>query len=238
VNSRWWLSFICIAIVSLNSGGLANVPAAEHVPYANSTYLPIILISPDVYILPSYSTHLFFWALGLRYIDGEVQNGTANNIQDIQLAVNFYNSSGQIVATSHTAPFLPVLAAGDKTCFHFELLDPADWSYYRFEPPTYEIGGQPLLNMSIFDTGFIGDPKWPSIQIYGYVRNDNPAAVNNVLPIVTFYNEFGKVWDCDSADVAPTALDPGQAAFFHQTMDWIRNQTYSARFQVDGDLVK
>jgi hypothetical protein len=74
--------------------------------------------------------------------------------------------------------------------------------------------------------------------VVGCVRNDNPARVNNDLPIVSFYNEFGKVWDCVCTDEDPTAPDPGQAAFFHQALDWTRNLTFSARFQVEGDLAK
>jgi hypothetical protein len=226
---------------------LAEVDLAQLVQ--NAIYLPAIIKSElptptpaptqqppgSVYVLPNHSNYVTSW--GSLHIVGEVLNNTSDPISWIKISANLFDSTGHLLDTDFTFPYLDNLAAGEKTCFDLIFSEPpADWSYYEFEPPTYSVDGEPLLNMNVFDDSGRYDPTDGSYEIIGQVRNDNSFRVEYVAPIGTLYNASGTVVGCDLTWVNSTNLDPGQTSFFKITFygrDYLDVVSY--RIQVNGN---
>lgn len=203
-----------------------------------SIYIPLIVRnwppSPGVYVLSNHSS--FVDSIGYLHIVGEVWNNTASHLRFVKIAVNIFSSSGQLLDTDFTYTYLDKLPAGDKTCFHILLEEPAGWSYYEFESPTYWTDGEPLPNLAVFNDSGSYDSVYGWYEIVGQVRNDEGSRVEYVQPVGTLYNESGTVVGCDFTYVNSTHLDPAQTSSFKMTFvgrDY--RDVVSYRLQVDGD---
>jgi len=171
------------------------------------------------------------------HVVGEVANNTANHLRYVKITANFFDSNGKLLDTEFTYTWLDNLPANNKTCFHILLQNPASWSYYELENPTYWTDGRPLPNLAILNDSGSYNPTFGWYEIIGQVRNDHGARVNYVSPVGTIYTASGTVVGCDFTYVNSTNLDPGQTSSFEMTFSG-RNYSdvTSYRLQVDGDL--
>jgi hypothetical protein len=214
-------------------------PTTTNTPTPTQTQTPTntptkTTVPPSVQILPNHS--YFVDDYGYLYIIGEVLNNTADNITSVKISVNIFNSSGHLLDTNYTFIYLDNLPAWDKTCFHFMLQEPSDWSYYEFEAPTYYTDGQPLPNLTVLNDSGSYDPTYDEYEIIGQVRNDNGDRVEYVQPVGTIYNASGTVVGCDFTYVNSTHLDPDQVSAFKLTFyDRDYADVTSYRLQVDGN---
>jgi hypothetical protein len=170
------------------------------------------------------------------HIVGEVQNSTANHLRFVKITANIFNSSGQLLDTDYTYIHLDNLPADDKTCFHIILEEPAGWSYYEFEPPSYWTDGEPLPNLTVLNDSGSYNSTFGWYKIIGQVRNDHGSRVEYVSPVGTVYNASGTVVGCDYTYVSATHLDPGQTSSFEMNFtgrDYADVVSY--RLQVDGN---
>jgi len=187
---------------------------------------------PGVHVLPNYSDYVD--NIGNLHIVGEVLNNTPDHLWLVKIPVTFYNSSGQVVGTDYTYTWLDNLQAGDKTCFHILLDEPAGWTRYEFGTITHW-PGHALPNLALLNhTGSVINYGW--YQIAGQVRNDQGTQVNSVQVVGTLYNAAGTVVGCwwdGSTD--PTNLNPGQVGTFEiQFVFRDHSDVASYRLQADG----
>ena len=167
---------------------------------------------------------------------GEVENTTSNHLQFVRITGNFFNSSGQLLDTGSTYIWPLNLPAGQKTCFQLSVPEPAGWSYYQFEPVSYQTYGHPLPNLAIFNHSGSYNSTFGWYEIIGMVRNDHGTRVEYVSPVGTVYNAAGKVVGCELTFVNATHLDAGQTSSFEMTFlgrDY--SDVASYRLQVDGN---
>jgi hypothetical protein len=168
-------------------------------------------------------------------IVGEVQNNTANHLRFVKITANIFNGSGQLLDTDFTYIYLDNLPASDRTCFHISLEEPAGWSYYEFEAPTYWTDGEPLPNLAVLNDSGSYNSTFGWYEIIGQVRNDHGTRVEYVSPVGTVYNASGVV-GCDFTYVNSTDLAPDQTSSFEMTFlgrDYADVTSY--RLQVDGN---
>jgi hypothetical protein len=186
-----------------------------------------------VYVLPNHSYYVD--SINYIHVVGEVQNNTANNLRYVKIAANFFNSNNQLVGTDYTYTYLDNLPAYTKTCFMIWLLQPAGWSYYQFEPPTYSTGGHAFPNLTVLGPSGSYDPTYGRYTVLGQVRNDSGTRVQYVQPVGTLYTVSNTVVGCDYTYVNSTHLDPNQTSAFKMTF-YGRNYSdvASYRLQVDG----
>ena len=218
-----------------------NSPTQTSTPTLTSTLTPVntptstsTSIQQSVQILPDHS----YYVDSIDYLNivGEVLNNTADNLRFIKISVNIYNSSGQLLNTDFTYTILDNLPAWDKTCFHVLLQEPADWSYYQFETPTYWTDGQPLPNLAVLNDSGSYNSTFGWYEIIGQVRNDQGSRVEYVSPVGTIFNSSGTVIGCDFTYINSTHLDPDQISSFKITFagrDYTDVNSY--RLQVDGN---
>lgn len=252
-TDRWAIAIIA-GVVSVMACVL--IGASSNVTYgavvANGTltptawvYLPYIsrqepptptptTVPPGVYILSNHSSYVD--SIDYLHIVGEVQNNTANHLRFVKITANIFNSSGQLLDTDFTYIYLDNLPAGDRTCFDILLEEPAGWSYYEFEAPTYRTDGEPLPNLTVFNDSGSYNSTFGWYEIIGQVRNDHGTRVEYVSPVGTVYNASGVVVGCNFTYVNSTHLDPGQTSSFEMTFsgrDYADVTSY--RLQVDGN---
>ncbi len=199
-------------------------------------YLPLVTKEPPpgVYILNNHSDYVD--SIGYLHIAGEVQNNTANHLRFVKITANIFNGDGQLLNTDFTYIHLGNLPAGDRTCFHILLEEPASWSYYEFEAPTYWTDGEPLPNLVVFNDSGSYNSTFGWYEIIGQVRNDHGTRVEYVSPVGTVYNASGIVLGCDFTYVNSSHLEPGQTSSFKMTFsgrDYANVTSY--RLQVDGN---
>ena len=206
-----------------------STPTITPTPTATPTLPPT-----GVHVLENHSYYVD--SIGYLHIVGEVKNNTADHLCFVKIPVNIFNSSGQLVDTDFTYTYLDNLPAGDKTCFEILLEEPADWSYYEFEPPSYWTDGEPLPNLTVLNDSGSYDPTFGWYEIIGQVRNDHGTRVEYVSPVGTLYNVSGIVIGCDFTYINATHLDPNQTSSFKMTFvgrDYADVASY--RLQVEGN---
>ncbi len=212
-------------------------PVSTPTPTATATNTPTPTSTttvPSVNIPANHSSYVD--SIDYLHIVGEVQNNTANNLRFVKITANIFGSSGQLLATDFTYIFLENLPAGDRTCFHLLVDEPAGWSHYEFEAPAYWTDGEPLPNLTIFNDSGAYDSTFGWYEIIGQVRNDHGTRVEYVSPVGTLYNAHGTVVGCDFTYVNSTHLDPGQTSSFESIFigrDYADVTAY--RLQVDGN---
>lgn len=198
-------------------------------------YLPLVVRQPPPGVRVLNNHFAYVDTIDYLHIVGEVQNNTANHLRFVKITANIFNSNGQLLDTDFTYTYLDNLPAGDKTCFHILLEEPAGWSYYEFEAPTYWTDGEPLPNLAIFNDSGSYNSTFGWYEIIGQVRNDHGTRVEYVSPVGTVYNASGVV-GCDFTYVNSTHLDPGRTSSFEMTFsgrDYANVTSY--RLQVDGN---
>lgn len=232
-----WIVFV-LAIGSLTLMAAGNGPFDVHLPLAlrNSAAPTATATSPApaVVVLPNSSWYQA-GSSTVRVI-GEVQNNGSQTVTAVLVTVNLINASGQVVKTEAVYTFLKYLPPGERTCFNLQLIDPAAWTRYEFETPTYVATSStgPVLattdvNASINQFGWY--------KITGRVRNDDSVRVTGAEVIATLHSATGAALDCDAALANPSSLDPGQSGPFENT--FTRRDDYadvaSYRLQTDGN---
>jgi hypothetical protein len=204
-------------------------------PTATPTRTPTPTLPPTgVHILGNHSYYVD--SIGYLHIAGEVKNDTADQLRFVKITASIFNSHGHLVDTDFTYIYLDNLPASDKTCFRILLEEPAGWSYYEFEPPSYWTDGRPLPNLTILNDSGSYDSTFGWYEIIGQVRNDHGTRVEYVSPVGTLYDASGIVIGCDFTYVNATHLDPGQTSSFEMTFigrDYTDAASY--RLQVDGN---
>jgi len=189
---------------------------------------------PGVYVLPNHFSYVD--SIGYLHICGEVQNNTANHLRFVKIAANVLDSGGQLLDTKFTYTHLDSLPAGNRTCFNILLKEPAGWSRYQFEPPTYWTDGEPLPNLTVTDHSGSYKDTFGWYEIIGQVRSDHSARVEYVSPVGTVYGASGAVIGCSFTYVNSTHLDPGQTSSFKMTLTGRHySDATSYRLQVDGN---
>jgi len=208
------------------------------------TYLPIVYRPAPtptqtptpppavVEVLPNYSWHI---NNGYLVITGEVQNNTSNYVDLIEITVDIYNAQGQLIDTNTEYTYLNnALAPGDKTYFMHSLLEPPGWAFFGFEDPTYEVGGEPAPNLTIFDDSFIWDPISGDYFLWATVRNDDVESVDYTHVIISIYNKTGTVIDGGYAPLNDEYLLPGLESDFTVIFEGQDFSNVSYRLQADG----
>lgn len=248
-----WIVAIVVAVISVMTSALIAASSSAtygavlangtltptawvYLPYVSKEELPTLTpttVPSGVHILSNHSSYVD--SSDYLHIAGEVQNSTANHLQLVKISVNIYNSSDDFIDTDYTYTKLDNLPAGYKTCFHILLEEPAGWSYYQFETPTYWTGGKPLPNLTVLNHSGSYNPTSGKYVIIGQVRNDHGTRVESVSPVGTLYNDSGLVVGCGSTWVNSTHLDPGQISSFKITFYGHHYaDVTSYRLQVDG----
>lgn len=188
-----------------------------------------------VTILPNHSWYVD--SIDYLNIVGEVSNNTNSNLRFVKIAVNVFNSSGNLLATDYTYTWLNDLPAKEKTCFELFIPKPVGWSYYEFEPVEYWTDGTPLPNLTAFNHSGSYDSTFGWYEIIGMVRNDTSTNYEYVQPVGTLYNGSGSVIGCDFTFTNLDVLNPGQSSAFEMTFygrDY--SDVASYRLQVDGSI--
>ena len=219
-----------------------SIPTATRTPTA--TTIPSITPIPTATTIPTsvpsgvriLSNHSYYVdTINYLHIVGEVSNNTPDYLRYVEIHVNIFNSSGQLLTTDFAFVQLDSLPAWDKGCFHLIVLDtPANWSYYKFEAPTYWIDGSPPSNLTIFNDSGAYNSTFGWYTIIGQVRNDGTVPITYVQPIGTLYNSTNTVIGCDFTFVNSTDLSPGQTSSFEMYFmgrDYF--DAFSYRLQVD-----
>jgi hypothetical protein len=188
---------------------------------------------PAVIVLPKSS----WYQSSTSYIRiiGEVQNNGNQSVTSVRVTANLFNASGQFVGTDQASLYLSRLQPGDHTCFNMLVAEPADWSYYEFQTPTYSTTSLPIPVLTIYnENAYVNQYGW--YEIIGFVRNDDTLQITNTEIIATVYSADGTPLDCDSTLANTSTLNPGESSSFKNTFTGRDDYSDVAdyRLQTDG----
>jgi hypothetical protein len=180
-------------------------------PTNKNIFLPVVNFSTyGVHVSPVSFNYV---SNNILYVIGEVLNNTSDSLTSVKVVVNFFDAGGHIVASQYSYLWPLDLPAWNKGCFSFVMDVPLNWSYYRFEAPTYKISGT-SSGLTIFGDNGSYKPATGDYDITGQVRNDGTLRSLSVGVSGTLYNVSAVPVGCVHAYVNSTDLNPGQASAF------------------------
>lgn len=113
--------------------------------------------------------------------------------------------------------------------------EPADWSYYEFQTPTFSTTSAQNPALSIYnENAYITQFGW--YEIIGFVQNNDSVRVTSTEIIGAVYSADGTPLDCVSRFANTSTLNPGESSSFKITMTGRDNYNNVAdyRLQTDG----
>jgi hypothetical protein len=185
-------------------------------------------------VLPNHSHYVD--RFGVLHVVGEVENISGSDVGGVSVGVTLLAEGGALVETALGETYVGRLVAGDRTCFHAALPQPAGWASVAFEAPAcVPVGGAAPELVVLNDSGsYLVPLGWYLID--GEVRNDHGAPVGGVSAAATVYHPSGDVLGCEGATVPDPSLDPGETGLFDVVFtgrDYRRVVAY--RVQADGE---
>ncbi|MBN2391366.1 MAG: PKD domain-containing protein [Anaerolineae bacterium] len=231
------------SVNSLTASTRVNVGAYIYLPlvlrnWSTGSITPTPTITPtpspqDVYVLPNDSHYMSGNTL---YVVGEVQNDGSDYAVLVQVPVQLFDSSNQLLGTYPTYISLD-LPAGEKSCFHLVINNPpVGWASIGFDVLTYySFADQPWPNLTIYDD--VGEYQTDfTYKISGMVRNDASQSAGTVLIEGALYNSDDKIVGCRLAPATDPSLPPGETSpfelFYGYDGDYSDITTY--RLQADS----
>jgi hypothetical protein len=192
-------------------------PTFTNTPTSTATPTPTRTNTPtpgQTWILPNDTYYVD--STGYIHFFGEVQNDTSYTLYDMKFIVDLFNSNNDLVAIgTRNWGYTFYLPPGEKTCFEVSVKEPADWSYYQIESPSY--GPWPLASstkITVVSHSGTYDPKSGNYDILGMVRNDNSVTYEYIKVSGSLYNNSEKVVGCGYSSTSNTTLFPGQMTSF------------------------
>jgi len=162
----------------------------------------------------------YIGSLGWYYVVGEVQNSGDMHLEYVEIIATFYDSHDVIVDTDFTFADLSVLLVGRKSPFKVSLIDTeqsARVDHYSLEV-TYDIFelGKPEGLEILSSSSYVDTFGW--MHLVGEIKNIGVYPTTYVEVIATFYDNTGKVVDCDFTFSNPNDLKADQKASFEITL--------------------
>jgi LysM repeat protein len=196
----------------LRIGQEITIPAQEGAgaePTAVPTPTPVAL---EIRGLAFHRTPVdSLWALG------EVANLSGRPAEEVQVQVSLHDEQGQLLASGAAFTQLDVLAAGGRAPFAFLFTSaPTSFAQYQIRvlagvPSTHLGPRYPDLTVEK-DLGEWMDEN--NYRVRGEVHNSGQADAENVVVVVTLYDEEGRVVGARTADIPAEVFLAGAMAPF------------------------
>ena len=151
------------------------------------------------------------------FVVGEAGNGSGYPVYNVTVIATFFDDAGQLVGATEAPAFLPQTAPMQNNPFKLRLANaPANVAAYELS-----LRWDDLTLMGYERVTVLGEEldTEDGIEVRGELRNDGPAAIANVMAVVTFYTETGDVADVYAANVASTGLAPGETTTYSLRVD-------------------
>ena len=212
------------------SGAIAQEDYFTYLPPLSGGESGVHILDNDTYYVDD--------VLGLLNVVAEVQNSTADTVNLDGISVRFYDAGGTLLETETAIVVLDNLPPNEKTCFDVELIEPAGWSYYEIETPSYTSGGGPFPNLTVLNDSFSVNPSFGFYELVGQIRNDESSTVTDVTLVGTLYNASGEVIGCEPELFDVDTLSPGESDDFDISYLGRDYSDYDSHIiQADGDLL-
>ncbi|MCL7452255.1 MAG: FxLYD domain-containing protein [Anaerolineae bacterium] len=165
-----------------------------------------------------YTTTESMWCLG------EVENLSGQPAEEVQVEVSLHDQDGQLLALGSAYTQVDILAADGRA--PFAILFPAPPSSFA-QYQTRVLGGVPSTHLGprypdlvVLDTwaGWLDEPGAGNYQVRGEVHNVGQAQAENVVVVVTLYDEENHVVAARTVDIPPRTFLAGARAPFEVTM--------------------
>jgi len=180
-------------------------------PTSRSFFLPVVNFS--TYGINISPVSFNYVSNDILYIIGEVLNNTSDSLTSVKIVVNFFDAGGHLLVSQYVYMWPLDLPAWNRGCFSFSMGVPLNWSYYRFEVPTYKISATSSGLTIVGDNGSY-KPATGDYDITGQVRNDGTQLSRSVGVNGTLYNVSNVPVGCVHSYVNSNDLYPGQTSAF------------------------
>jgi hypothetical protein len=153
-------------------------------------------------------SHRGFAQDGLYHVVGEVVNALGAPVFHVRVVGNFYNESGQLVATQETYGFLVQTSPDQRNPFRLTVENPAnDISRYELAVSWEEISVVSYQDLTVLSQEVRENNGQ---EVAGEVQNDFTENLGSVVVAVALYDESGAVVDVYQGTPRATQLAPGE----------------------------
>jgi hypothetical protein len=206
-------------------------PLSTPTPTPTQTQIP----SPDVEVLENYKAVVD--TSGYFHLYGEIKNNTSDNLEQVRVMVNLLDDQFKVVNSDWADIWLNILPADAQTCFHFITVDPPGAKFFDIAQIEYLVTNFALPKFIWGYTRSYSTPP-PKVTISGEVHNLLASKrVEDVTPVVTFYNSIGDVIGCEYTHIDGYHLDPDQVGTFVLFYEWpYPEQVVGERLQLGGKI--
>ncbi len=151
------------------------------------------------------------------FVVGEAGNGSGYPVYNVTVIATFFDDAGQLVGATEAPAFLPQTAPMQNNPFKLRLANaPANVAAYELSLRWDDLTLMGYERVTVLSEELDMED---GIEVRGELRNDGPAAIANVMAVVTFYTETSDVADVYAASVASTELDPGETTTYSLRID-------------------
>lgn len=226
--AQWWDWYVYLPQVMSGEPSPTPVPTPLYVPTATAPPAPTgVSLAPH--------TFTFVDSINYLHVVGEVFNNTDSQIKYVKIVANLFDQGGQLVGTDYTYTLLDNVQAHDRTCFHIIMAQPANWTSYQLEAPTYWTSTSARANLAIVGDSGSFVPTFGWYDVIGQVRNDQGSRVQYVSVVGTVYAADGTTTGCDYSYVSSTHLEAGQTSSFKlQFIGRTYSDVVAYRLQAEG----
>jgi len=167
----------------------------------------------QVMIMENHTSYID--SIGYYHVIGEVKNTGDTATRFNKIIGTFYDSGGEVVATSFTFSSIDVLASGQKSPFDLFLFDAAQSAKatsYKLSISYSPTAALPQGLEILSHNKYLDSIGW--LHIVGEIKNIESGKATFVKVAATCFDSAGKVVAVGFAFSDPEELDPGQTAPF------------------------
>jgi hypothetical protein len=220
---------VYLPLVIKGDAAPAPLPTTTAVPIPTNTPVPTTPVPSEVRILSSSS---YVDSDGFLRIVGEVQNGTSQNVESVEIAASLFDGD-TLLLTEVPYTALRIVRPGQRAPFSVLVVPPpAGYDRYTLQVDWGTTPDQPPDGITILSHRIRAASSPGSRSIEGEVRNDSRGPLESVEIVATMYNSAGTVVAVGSGLASSDSLAAGQMSRFEiEVNQWNDAARYELQVQ-------
>ncbi|MDH4208622.1 MAG: fibronectin type III domain-containing protein [Anaerolineae bacterium] len=151
--------------------------------------------------------------LGTLHLVGEVHNDADQYVDQIRVAVTFYDDAGNVLHSVTGASLLDLLGPGQLSPFAVVWEAPDEWKRYSLRASARPTTRRPVEGFTLVHSYARLDEDG-FYHVVGTIRNDGLTTADYLRVVVSLYDSFGKISNAGFAYAQPPRIPPGATGFF------------------------
>ena len=210
VQTHSWLQ---LPLVRLTGSGRASIVThATAIPTSTSSGVQRSIRLSEV-TLGLMGANDYVDDLGTLHLVGEVHNDADQYVDQIRVAVTFYDDAGNVLQAVTGSALLDLLGPGQRSPFVIVWEDPGEWKRYSLRASARPTTQRPAEGFTlVYSYARLDEEGF--YHVVGTIRNDGLTTADYLQVVVSLYDSFGKIANAGFAYAQPSRIPPGATGSF------------------------